>query len=256
MLETIREYAVERLDASPDADETYRRHGEYFLAVAVDTNLNAGILRPGPQRFDLAVAERDNFRGALAWSLRSKSPALGLSIATELEQLWTLDDPNEGVRWFERLFQAAEGTEVPPALRAEAVRAHGSSLGLAGQWPAAEDKFKRSLAMFEELGDEHGRAVLLHRVGATAALRGGSSGRHASSSRRATRSTGAGRRLGPVQTTGSLGAIARDEGDQRRAVDLVRERRARARDRRSVVGERGARRARGPPASRRRARRG
>ena len=223
MLDTIREYAVDLLDASPEADETYRRHAEYFLAVAVDTNLNAGILRPGPQRFDLAIAERDNFRGALAWSLRSKSPALGLSIATELEQLWTLDDPNEGVRWFERLFEAAEGTEVPPALRAEAVRAHGSSLGLAGQWPAAEDKFKRSLAMFEELGDERGRAVLLHRVGATAAGRG-----ELREARRLVEASDeihrrSGDVWGRVQTTGSLGAIARDEGDQRRAVDLVRE---------------------------------
>jgi predicted ATPase len=223
MLDTIREYAVELLDAAPDADETYRRHGEYFLAVAVDTNLNAGILRPGPQRFDLAIAERDNFRGALAWSLRSKSPALGLSIATELEQFWTLDDPNEGVRWFERLFEAAEGAEVPPALRAEAMRAHGSSLGLAGQWPAAEDKFKRSLAMFEELGDERGRAVLLHRVGATAGGRGefGEARKLVEASDEIHRRRGD--VWGRVQTTGSLGAIARDEGDQRRAVDLVRE---------------------------------
>ena len=103
MLDTIREYAVELLDAAPDAGEMYRRHAEHFLSVAEDANLNAGTLRPGGQRLDIGVAEQDNFRGALAWALRSESIALGLEIATALEQLWTLDDPNDGIRWFERL---------------------------------------------------------------------------------------------------------------------------------------------------------
>jgi predicted ATPase len=99
MLDTIREYAVELLDAALDADEVYRRHAEHFLSVAEEANLNAGTLRPGGQRVDIGLAEQDNFRGALAWAIRSESITLGLEMATALEQLWTLDDPNEGIRW-------------------------------------------------------------------------------------------------------------------------------------------------------------
>ena len=111
MLDTIREYAVELLDAAPDADDVYRRHADYFLSVAKEANINAGTLRPGGQRLDIALAEQDNFRGALAWALRSECVALGLEIATYLEQLWVVVDPGEGIRWFERLL---EGTEAEP----------------------------------------------------------------------------------------------------------------------------------------------
>ena len=135
MLDTIREYAVERLDAAPNADELYRRHAEHFLSVAEGANLNAGTLRPGGQRVDIALLEQDNLRAAFAWSLESDSIAVGLQIATALEQFWTLDDPNEGILWFERLFERSEAELVAPSLRAEALRAYGSRWALPGTLP-------------------------------------------------------------------------------------------------------------------------
>ncbi len=223
MLDTIREYALELLHEAPDSDEVYRRHAEYFLTVAESANLNAGALRPGGQRLDIGLAEQDNFRGALAWALRSGSIALGFEIATALEQLWTLDDPNEGVRWFERLFDRPEAELVPHSLRAQALRAYGSSLGIAGRFAAAEEMWAQSLAVFEQLNDEHGRAVLLHRLGIAAIWRG-----ELERARELVEvSDEIHQRTGDVwgraQTTGTLGAIARDEGDERTALDLVRE---------------------------------
>jgi len=223
MLDTIREYAAELLDATPEADEVYRRHAGYFLAVAEEANLNAGTRRPGGQRLDLGLAEQDNFRGALAWALRSESIALGLEIATALEQLWTLDDPHEGIRWFERLFGRPEAELASPSLRAEALRAYGSSLGLAGQYAAAEEVWTQSLALFEQLEDEHGRAVLLHRLGISAMLRG-DLGRARELVEVSDEIHGrTGNVWGRAQTIGTLGAIARDEGDERGALELVRE---------------------------------
>ena len=81
MLDTIREYAVELLDAALDTDDVHRRHAEHFLSVAEEANLNAGTSRPGGQRLDIGLAERDNFRGAIAWAIRS-DPPLGLEIAS------------------------------------------------------------------------------------------------------------------------------------------------------------------------------
>ena len=109
---------------------------------------------------------------ALAWALRSESVALGFEIAVALEQLWTLEDPEEGISWFERLFERPEAALVAPSLRAEALRAYGSCLAISGRWAAAEDMWTRSLALFEQLDDEHGRAVLMHRLGISAMQRG------------------------------------------------------------------------------------
>ncbi|MBA2643274.1 MAG: hypothetical protein H0U82_10150 [Actinobacteria bacterium] len=217
-----------------------RRHAEHFLSVALEANLNAGTLRPGGQRLDIGVAEQDNFRGALAWALRSESIALGLEIATALEQLWTLDDPNEGIRWFERLFDHPEAELVSQSLRAEALRAYGSSLGIAGRFASAEEMWAQSLALFEQLEDEHGRAVLLHRLGISAMLRG--------DLERARELVAVSDEIhqraddvwGRAQTTGTLGAITRDEGDERSALDLVRESAALAREAGSKWWESGA----------------
>jgi predicted ATPase/class 3 adenylate cyclase len=230
MLDTIREYAVELLDAAVDADEVYGQHAQYFLSVAEEANLNPGALRPGGQRLDLAIPELDNFRGALAWTLRSESIALGFQIATALDQLWTLDDPGEGVRWFERLFAHAQAEVVSPSVRAHALRACASYLHLEGDHASAEEMWARSLAIFEELGDERGRAVLLHRLGISAMWRGDLERARelVEASDEIHRRTGD--VWGRAQTIGTLGAIARDEGDERAALDLVRESAALARE--------------------------
>ena len=223
MLDTIREYAVELLDAAPDADEVYRRHAEHFRAVADEANLNAGTRRAGGQRLDVGLAEQDNFRSALAWTLRHDSIPLGIEIAVALEQLWVLEDPEEGVRWFERLFERVEASRVPPSLRAEALRAYGSCLGISGRTEASEEVWTQSLALFEELDDDHGSAVLMHRLGINAQLRG-----ELARARELVEASDAihrrnGDLWGLAQTVGTLGTIARDEGDEESALGLVRE---------------------------------
>jgi predicted ATPase/class 3 adenylate cyclase len=240
MLDTIREYAVEQLEASPDAESVYRGHAEHFLSVAKEANLNAGRVRPGGQRLDLALPELDNFRGALEWTLRTGSIELGLEIATALEQLWTLDDPNEGIRWFERLFDRAEAASAPASLRGHALRALGSSLGIQGEFARAEELWARSLAVFDELDDDEGRAVLLHRLGIAAQWRGdlGRARELAEASDELHRR--AGDTWGLAQTTGTLGAIARDEGDAGSALRLVRESAELARQAGSPWWEQGA----------------
>ena len=223
MLDTIREYAVELHQAASDADEVYRRHAEYFREVADEANLNAGTRRPGGQRLDVALAEQDNFRSALAWTLRRKSVPLGIEIAVALEQFWTLEDPEEGTRWFERLFERPESADVAPSLRAEALRAWGSCLGISGHSAAAEEMWVKSLALFEELDDDHGRAVLMHRLGITAQLQG-----DLVRARELVEASDAIHRRdgdiwGIAQTVGTLGALARDAGDEGTARELVRE---------------------------------
>jgi predicted ATPase len=227
LLDTIREYASDRLAQSPEADEIHRRHAEFFLAFARAANLNAGDFAPGGQRLYLAFEEQDNFRAALAWALSSGEIQLGLELATALEQFWVSNDASEGVRWFRALFEHDGAGTVSPAVRAHALRALGGSTHIAGD-PAAAGRFwEESLALFDELDDDHGRAVLLHRLSIVAMLGGdherarelvlGSYDLHA-------RNDDWWRRTwGHAQTTGTRGAIARDSGDEDLARELLRE---------------------------------
>src|SRR5215207_8816480 len=97
MLDTIGEYALERLDESPEAGAIHQRHGEFFLGLAESANLNAAKLDARkPMRQDIANADHDNFRGAIAWAISSGSVGLGLKLASALDWFWMTNDPAEG----------------------------------------------------------------------------------------------------------------------------------------------------------------
>ncbi len=223
MLDTIREFAIDKLEASPDSDAVRAAHADYYLSVAVAANLNAGMMRPGGQRLDLALPELDNCRGALTWCLKNGGIELGLRIAVALEQLWVLEDPNEGVTWFERFLEAPGADQVPMEDRAHAFRAYGSSLHIAGRPQAADEAARRSLALFEEIGDEQGQAVLLHRLSITATILGDLRRARELVERSDEIHRNADDKWGRAQTTGTLGSISRDEGDERSAMRLFRE---------------------------------
>jgi predicted ATPase/class 3 adenylate cyclase len=222
MLDTIREYAVEALEASPDAEDVARAHAEHFLRIAEDTNMNAGSFDfRKPRRYDVAMTEQDNLRGALAWAVRSGNLAIGLRIAAGLEQFWVLDDPAEGMRWFARLFEPSGIEDVPIEIRADSMRSWGSATDIAGHMEQAGRRYQASLALYEELDDEHGRAVLLHRLGLHAMRKG--------DLEQAREIVGASHEIhersgdawGLTQTIGTLGAIERDAENTERAHELI-----------------------------------
>jgi predicted ATPase len=124
MLETIREYATERLEQSDEAEETRRRHAEFFLELAESANLFVEALGHGEQRHDLVIPEQANLRAAIDWAFDA-DPELGLRLAVSLENFWVTNNPEEGVRRFEALL--ARAANAPPVLRARALRACGGS---------------------------------------------------------------------------------------------------------------------------------
>ena len=222
MLDTIREYAVEALEASPDADDIGRAHAEHFLRVAEDANMNAHSFDFRKQMlYEVVVVEQDNLRGALAWAVKSGNLATGLRIAAGLEQFWVLTDPDEGRRWFSRLFEQPGIEEVPIEIRADSMRAWGSSTDIAGDIQEAGRRYEASLALYEELDDEHGRAVLVHRLSLHAVRRG--------DLERARELVGIAHethernddKWGLAQTVGTMGAIERDADNPERARELI-----------------------------------
>ena len=221
MLETIREFARDELVALDEAAETRRRHAEFFLELAESANLDAGTQRPGGQRLDIAIAEQDNLRAALAWAVESGEKALGLRLALAMDQFWIVNDPTESLRWYRALFDLS--ADVDPVLRGGALRSYASGYDILGDQETALGLYEQSLQIFDQLGDDHGRAVLLHRLGIDAMRRGELDRArelveqsHALHERR-------GDIWGLAQTVGTLGALERDTGNGDEAYALISE---------------------------------
>jgi predicted ATPase len=169
MLETIRELALEKLNASDEADAFRRRHAEHYLEVARSANLALDALDQGPQRHELVLPEQHNLRAAMDWAAEADAE-LGLRLAVSLENFWATHDPTEGLHRFETLLERTGDVELP--LRARATLDYGGCADLSGDYERARAAYERSLELFREAGDERGTAEAVFRLGVVAARTG------------------------------------------------------------------------------------
>jgi predicted ATPase len=156
MLDTIREYAVERLDELDEANEIRRRHAEYFadLAEATETEFLGPAQVPMRQRFRM---EWDNVRAALGWAVETGETELGLRLAGSLTLVWL--DRNlavEGERWF-RLLLDAPGP-VDDTVRAKALMSASTVAGVRSDFEVAASRGEEALAYFRAIGSDDGIA--------------------------------------------------------------------------------------------------
>jgi predicted ATPase/class 3 adenylate cyclase len=158
MLETIREYAGERLNGDWDGDETRRRHAEYFLGLAEGSERD--IVAQDAAGLDRLDLEHDNIQAALRWSIERDEAERGMRAATSIWRFWLLRGHlTVGRTWVDRLL-AVPGEQSP--VRA---RAHGAAGSLAyWQQDVAETErhYGEALAMFRDLGDRPGIARALY----------------------------------------------------------------------------------------------
>ncbi len=125
LLDTIREYALERLIAAGEQTRLFLRHRDCILALVEDTadRMFRRGEPPWPVRlaiFRRGLAEMGNFRIALATSLTHGHAAEGLRLCTGLRNIWVPQSAQrEAATWFDR-FLVLEG-EVPPAVRGRAL---------------------------------------------------------------------------------------------------------------------------------------
>jgi predicted ATPase/DNA-binding CsgD family transcriptional regulator len=156
MLQTIREYASERLEDGGEATDVRNRHLAWFLALAERTAQQSSL--EVLERFD---AELDNFRVALRWSEdESCDPEFGLRLAAGVGSFCTIRGfVSEGRGWFRRLL--ARST-LPTAGRAGALDRAGYLAARQNEYAAAELLFKEALEIWCELGDKHEIATTLY----------------------------------------------------------------------------------------------
>ena len=160
MLETIREFASERLEGSGEAEEVRRRHAEHMLEIVRSSYVRSEDIVHGEPQFDRVLAEFDDVRGALEWALKV-DVVLAAELYVRLETLLVTTAPPERLRWTEALL-AAEGS-LPPELRARVLRTGGAILIFSGEPELGEERCLQALALFRELGDDYNAVELLAR---------------------------------------------------------------------------------------------
>lgn len=154
VLETVRQYGLNKLVEAAESDEARVRHAEYFAAMA-DT-VEASLLGDDYRRAVKQVnTELDNFRAAMTWALEHGKAELALQTAAGLGRFWFFQALyREGREWLERTVAACDGvTSAHMAIALGWIAGIGLHMGDSSR---AEETSRAAVAMFEELEDEVG----------------------------------------------------------------------------------------------------
>jgi predicted ATPase/class 3 adenylate cyclase len=151
MLETIAEFARERLADSGEADELARRHARYFAdhAEAIEPSLYTDVRGPSLRRL---ADDRDNFRAALAWSLSRDEASVGLRILASL-WLWWWTAFSEGWAWAERILDLSSAAE-PTTMRVGGLFTAEICAAGAGDMSAARRHAAEAVELSRSLGED------------------------------------------------------------------------------------------------------
>jgi tetratricopeptide (TPR) repeat protein len=168
LLETLREYALERLALLDELEDMRRRHALHFLALA---EKGQSAFESADQQAWLAwlETEHDNFRAALSWSYTNAANLeIGFRLAGALWQFWLVRGyVSEGRTWIAGLLERAPVGGTAYA-RARVLNGAGLLAWARNDFRQATLLLQESLALFDQLGDTHGRAWVLNHLGQVA----------------------------------------------------------------------------------------
>jgi predicted ATPase/class 3 adenylate cyclase len=219
MLETIREYGRERLDASGDAETVAHAHAGFYVSLAEEAEPQL----TGPQQgewLDRLETEHDNLRAALDWLAHPGEEETQLRLAAALWRFWWMRGYlSEGRRWLNRILTAADG--LPAAARAKALSGAGILAEAQGDYEHATVLHEQALALSRQIGDRRGIAASLTDLGIVARFRGD----HPLASQLHEEALTLWRELrddrGMASSFHELGRLALDRGDYRGASTLL-----------------------------------
>lgn len=218
MLETMREYALERLHESSEAQLTRRRHARYYLGGA---DVPVAEMKLPQQKLWLQSleAEHDNLRAALAWCEQAREPELGLSAASLLAWFWIVrGHVTEGRSRLAGLLRIAN--RVPNELRADALRVSAQLALHQSDYAAARGKFQESLVIRRELGEPAGLLGSLSGLGAVAMQQGDLESAEGYFRKTLEIQTDLEDRVGIAESLNNLANIAHERGDLAAAREL------------------------------------
>ena len=149
MLEPVRQYALERLEESGEAEELRLHHARYYLALVEAAEPELMGARQ-VEWLDRLERENDNLRAAMLWVLSAGDYDTAARLGWGLWSFWWLHGHyGEERRWME----VALEHELPPALRARALHTAGSMAYAQGDSSAAEEHWQEALRLSQRSGD-------------------------------------------------------------------------------------------------------
>jgi len=159
LLETVRQYADEKLHELGEVETSRDRHLTYFLTLAEETmDLGGRHVDTWIRRIDLVF---DNLRAAFAWaSERDDNGEAALRLAGGMRSYWGYRGHlGEGMGWLNTAL--ARGSAAPAAARARALLAQASQLRHQGELARTQSTAEESIALFRQTDDRLGLAWCL-----------------------------------------------------------------------------------------------
>jgi predicted ATPase/class 3 adenylate cyclase/DNA-binding NarL/FixJ family response regulator len=153
LLETMRQYALEKLGESGEADIVRARHRDHYTAMAAQLDAPAATGHQG--RVQQMETEIDNLRAAFAWSRENRDIELALQIASSLQPLWlTRGRLREGLSWIDEALADLDTVdrEVAPAVLARTLADAALFDGWVGV-PERMEQATEALAIARQLDD-------------------------------------------------------------------------------------------------------
>jgi predicted ATPase/DNA-binding CsgD family transcriptional regulator len=167
MLETVREFALERLRDAGEEDALRDAHLRWFLGYVERMCPTIHVPRTAAS-LDRLGADHDNLRAALTWSIARRNGEAALRMSGALRDFWYLRGHiQEGHRWLAASLAIATGT--PSGRRARALLALGEFAHDLGDLNGGTAALRESLALYRTLDDRLGASHALYLLGSQAA---------------------------------------------------------------------------------------
>jgi predicted ATPase/DNA-binding CsgD family transcriptional regulator len=151
LLDTVRQYAYEQLEAQAELEAAARAHAQYFLDLAeqADPKLRGRDQAAWSLRLE---SEHDNLRAALRWLRQHEEPEQALRLAGALGYFWWHRGYNtEALQWLEEGLRLA--SDADPAIRISALLRAGQILFYTGDLPRSKVLIEEALALAEARQD-------------------------------------------------------------------------------------------------------
>ena len=220
MLEVVREYAAERLDASGEAGAIQQKHAAYFLSLAEEAEKH--LQGEGPAAWlNRLEEEYGNIRAALRWSITNQ-PETAARMAAAIRYFWDFEGYlTEGLAILKETLSIGKG--VPTNVRCKLLSMAGNIARFQGDYETARKMHETGLTESRAVGDLPQVSLMCRGLGGLALVQGDHSTAHRFVEEALAAARKSNDRFGIARSLNMLGDLARCEGDNRRARPLLKE---------------------------------
>ena len=164
MLQTIRSFGLERLEASLEIEDVLSRYSEYYLNLAKRAEKNL-IGADQVRWLEIIEQELDNIRVLFVWCIENEQAEFGLQLAVSIYRYWIIRSMmREGSQWLKRMLDLS-ALLAPDKQRCKALNAYGIMFALTNNFKDTFAVFEESQQLAKQLGFQEGLGEVLNHLG-------------------------------------------------------------------------------------------